>query len=113
TCPVELSVAVVGRVVGGGDGPLDSDVGVWVTGAAHVDLEVAPKTSCTRLTGPANAGSSVISVQDATGWRVGDQLAIAPTEPTTVPGFSLHFDTPTITGISGTQITISPTLVYK
>ena len=110
---IQFIVPSESQFVGGGDVPLDSDVGFWVTGAGHVDLEGAPKTSWTRLTGTANAGSAVISVQAATGWRVGDELAIAPTEPTTVPDFSLHFDTPTITGISGTQITVSPALVYK
>src|SRR5436853_2199795 len=109
---IQFIVPSESQFVGGGDVPLDSDVGFWVAGAGHVDLEGAPKTSWTRLTGTANTGSSVISVQDATGWRVGDELAIAPTEPTTVPGFYLHFDTLTITGISGTQITISPALVY-
>src|SRR5207245_5038678 len=82
---IQFIVPSESQFVGGGDVPLDSDVGFWVTGAGHVDLEGAPKTSWTRLTGTANAGSAVISVQDATGWRVRDELVIALPEPTTVP----------------------------
>jgi hypothetical protein len=102
-----------GQFVGGGNVPLDSDVGLWVTGAGRVNLQGAPKTSWTHLTGTASAGSLVINVQDATGWHLQDQLAIAPTEPPTVPGFSQHFETPVIAAINGTQITLFSRLAYN
>lgn len=38
-----------------------------------------PATTATRLTAPLAAGSTTITVDSATGWAVGDTLAIAPT----------------------------------
>jgi hypothetical protein len=89
-----------------------TDIGFWVCGAAVVTLRGAAKTPWTHLTGSVNAGSTQIAVQDATGWRTGDQIAVAPSEPPTVTNFYDHFDVVTVQGVSGNTITVSPALTY-
>lgn len=56
------------RVVGGGNDPIPSDVGLWVVGSGVLDLAGTPKTAWNRT------GS------DRT-WRAGDELITAPTTP--------------------------------
>jgi hypothetical protein len=77
-----------------------NDVGVWVMHNGTVDWQGAPKTAWTRLTGAASAGSTSIQVQDATGWRVGDELVVTATSPNNVWAYSRR----TITSINGNTI---------
>jgi hypothetical protein len=71
--------------VGAGMNVVDTDVGLWVRGDGLLDIAGTSKTSWTRLQGGANAGNSSIRLQSApTGWRVGDEISIVPTEPPTV-----------------------------
>ena len=70
--------------VGGGMTPLDSDVGLWVTGAGQLDVEGSPKLAWARATGDVVAGATSVTL-DATpaGWRQGDEISIAPTKAPT------------------------------
>lgn len=69
------------RFVGGGMQVLDTDVGIWVTGNGFLDIAGAPKQAWTRATSSLAAGAQSISLAaDPVGWRVGDELAITPTE---------------------------------
>ncbi|HEY8544422.1 MAG TPA: right-handed parallel beta-helix repeat-containing protein, partial [Acidimicrobiales bacterium] len=92
--------------------PMAEDVGLWVLHDGVADLAGAPKTPWTRLTGGADKGATTITVQEAEGWQVGDEIVIAPTEPATVDEFWLHNDRTTITAISGTTVTLAEPLAH-
>ena len=100
------------QFVGGGMAVLASDTGLWVTGGCRLELEGSAKTSWTRLGTQAMAGATTVNVLAANGWRVNDELAIAPTESSTVPGAATHFDEVGITAISGTTVTLNRPLTY-
>ncbi|HVG16070.1 MAG TPA: PA14 domain-containing protein, partial [Chitinophagaceae bacterium] len=99
---------------GSGMSPLETDTGLWVIGAGKLDLAGSVKTSWTRTTDNLAAGSSSIRLQDIPGgWIAGDEISIAPTEPPSVgDNFSYGFDVRTITGISGSTISLSSGTTY-
>lgn len=70
-------------------------------------LGVVPTTTATRLTSSLSSGSSSITVDAATDWAVGDEIAIAPTQldQTQEEVFK-------ITAISGTTVTLNTTASY-
>jgi G8 domain len=80
--------------------------GVMHGGALH--LHGLSKTSWTQLNGTANVGATTINVLNASGWNVGDQIAIAPTdfEP-------LQDEKRTITAINGNTISFTQPLRYQ
>jgi hypothetical protein len=103
-----------GAYVGGGMTVLDSDVGLWVTGAGQLDLQGATRTGWTRLAGGVDAGANQITLSPApTGWQVGDELSIAPTAAPGTRNFSAQFDERTITAIDGATVTLSSPLTYS
>ncbi len=93
--------------VGGGMDVLTSDVGLWVMGAGQLDILGTSKTSWSNSSGSVGSGSTSISVQNATGWRTGDTISIAPTEPPTVGSAFTSFDESNISSISGTSVSLS------
>jgi hypothetical protein len=98
--------------VGGGEEVLASDVGLWIVGAGQLDAVGADKTPWTHLSAAVTAGATTFTVDDATGWRVGDLISITPTLPPSHSGSNLSwtaYDDRTITAISGNTITISST----
>jgi hypothetical protein len=66
--------------VGGGNVPLDSDVGLWVMGEGRLNAKGVEKTSWANAVGSISAGATTIEVEEANNWRVGDEVAISPTE---------------------------------
>jgi hypothetical protein len=92
--------------------PIATDVGLWVVGAGVLDARGTPKTPWTRLTRAARAGSRTITVGDATGWRVGDELVVTPTEPATVRSHWTHHDRRRITSIDGRTIVLDRPLAH-
>ena len=66
-----------------------------------------PSSVWTQLTAKAAAGATSISVANADGWAVGDELAIAPSFNS-----SFEYEKVTITAISGTTVSITPALSY-
>jgi hypothetical protein len=96
-----------GNFVGGHtDGPLDSDVGLWVIGAGMLDLFGSEKTAWTHLATEATAHATTITVDDATGWQAFDEVVITPTEPATVDGHWAHHDRRVVTAVAGNQVTL-------
>lgn len=69
-------------VVGGhASSPLPQDVGVWVVGGGVIEWEGTEKLSWTRVEGSPRAGDTVVHlVEVPTGWRVGDEVVIVPSE---------------------------------
>jgi hypothetical protein len=92
--------------------PIEQDVGLWVVEAGLLDGRGAEKTAWTHLSGAAEAGDSSIDVDDATGWRVGDEIVVTPTEPTTVEDHSLHHDRRTIKAVSRQRVTLDKPLQF-
>lgn len=116
---VEHKITFVGidetRFVGGhAHAPIDGDVGLWVTENGILDAAGSTKKSWTNLVDGVTKGSRKLVVRDATGWRVGDRIAITPTvAPDPNPKSDAHaraYDEVTITAISGTTITIDKAL---
>lgn len=105
-------------VVGGGDAVLTSDVGLWVRQGCRLDIAGQPKTSWTRLGNQVSAGATTVTVLAATGWQVGDELAIAPTVPPTVTTeryvpSAVQFDEVRITAINGLTVTLDRALTFS
>ncbi|HKE74822.1 MAG TPA: hypothetical protein VKB57_14470 [Acidimicrobiales bacterium] len=101
------------RFVGGhSHTPLATDVGLWVTGAGLLDAQGTRKTSWTRLTGAAERGDRTVTVAEAKGWRVGDEVVVTPTEPATVDEHWAHHDRTRITAIRGNRITLRDALEH-
>lgn len=92
--------------------PLATDVGLWVLGEGVVDLAGTPKTAWTHAVGPLEPGATTVDVVDATGWRVGDEIVVTPTEPTTVDGYAEHHDRRTIRAIRGNRVTLDRALAH-
>ena len=84
------------------------DMGTKVLGAmagGRIEIFGRPVRSWTRLSADAAAGATQISVDDASGWRVGDRLVVASgsSEPS-------QAEVRTITGLSGTQVSLNAPL---
>ncbi len=67
--------------VGGGLDVIDSDVGLWVMEDGQLLAEGQPRRGWSRVTHGISEGKRKITVEDASGWQVGDRIAIAPTMP--------------------------------
>src|SRR3989344_4551469 len=100
------------QYIGGGMQVLDTDVGLWTTGSGVLDIAGSAKTAWTRLQGSATAGNTSITLQTApTGWRVGDEISIVPTENPSVGSASWDgFEVRTISAISGNVVTLNSAL---
>ncbi|HEX2027871.1 MAG TPA: hypothetical protein VHF25_07705 [Nitriliruptorales bacterium] len=100
------------RFVGGDvSEPVASDVGLWIDDAGVWDAQGTPKTSWTRAVGGLPAGASRVDVQDATGWRPGDRIAIVPTLPPTDTRY-LSYDERAVTAVSGNSVTVDAPLSH-
>ena len=79
--------------------PYETDVGVWVLAGGALDLQGTRKRPWTHLSGAADAGASSITVADAAGWQIGDEIVVTPTEPTSVDGYAEHHDRRVVTTV--------------
>ena len=57
-------------------------------------------------------GDRSITVADAAGWQVGDEIVVTPTEPTTVGDHWVHHDRRTITSVDGNRIELDRGLEF-
>ncbi|WP_166437278.1 PA14 domain-containing protein [Niastella caeni] len=87
---------------GGGMDMLDSDIGLWVMEMGQLQLQGQEKTAWTNAIGAIAAGATTITVRDATGWRVGDELLITPTAAN-----ARNVDVRTITAIKGNTVSVN------
>lgn len=92
---------------------VDTDVGLWVVEEGVLDVQGAAKSSWTRLTEPASRGARQIVVEDATGWRVGDSLAITPTVGRSVDGYHEQSDRVVVTAVNGNRIGLDAALAHE
>lgn len=94
--------------VGGDGGDHHTDPGLMAHDAGVLDLAGAAKVPWARLTGAVVKGATTLTLdRDPTGWRVGDEVVVTPTEAPTVTGFSDHHEVRTVTAISGRIVTVA------
>ena len=83
---------------------LESDPGVWVTGTLRA--AGTPKKAWSKLVDGAGPGDPTFTVEDATGWRVGDRVVLTPTATLAEGGGSDEFDEGVIASVDGTTVTL-------
>ncbi len=99
------------RFVGGpSHAPLDSDVGLWLVGAGVLDAMGTEKSAWTHLAAAANPGAGSITVDDASGWQVGDEIVVTPTEAHDYGDHFKHHDRRTVRAVSGKTVTLDKAL---
>jgi hypothetical protein len=81
-----------------------TDVGLWVIDEGRLDVKGAPKASWTRLTGPVGAGAREITVEDAAGWRPGDEIAITATVPRAAEEYATQSDRAVVAAVRGNRV---------
>jgi hypothetical protein len=80
--------------VGGGEAPVDSDVGLWVVGAGRLDVAGTRKTPWAWAAGPVQAEARMlVTATPTSGWLPGDDLTVTPTAPPGSPDFGTYGDT--------------------
>lgn len=104
-----------------------NDVGLWVQGSGELDLQGEAKRAWTTLVGSAVRGAFSITVNDASGWKVGDEMVVVPTDtpnPSTLDWddakgaagemdpFALKFERRIITSVSGNTVSFNTPLAY-
>ncbi|WP_395293311.1 hypothetical protein ACF9IK_06715 [Kitasatospora hibisci] len=101
------------RFQGDGMKVVDTDVGLWVTGAGYLRLDGAAKTAWVRAAGELRAGATTVSLAaPPAGWRAGDELAVTPTGPPDEDGFSARYDLAVVRSVSGSTVTLEAPLRY-
>jgi G8 domain len=92
------------KYVGGGMTPLDSDVGLWVMDNGMLHLCGSERSGWARAAAPLAAGDKAVMLdRDPTGWQVGDELTITPSD-------TGGYETVHVTGISGRIVSIDTAL---
>jgi hypothetical protein len=91
---------------------LATDRGLWVLGTGVLDLAGTAKTAWTHAAGPLEAGATTLRVDDATGWKVGDEIVVTPTEPATVDDHVEHHDRRVIAAVDGNRVTLDQALAH-
>ena len=91
---------------------LDSDVGLWIMGDGVLTAAGAEKKAWSFLLEGAGPADATIEVENASGWRVGDRVALTPTAMRSEPDHHSQFDEATITAIEGNVITLGGALAF-
>lgn len=93
---------------GGGDVNMMTDPGVFVMGAGALDLVGTQRAAWTRATGDIAQGATSFTVADATGWKPGDSLVIAPSVTRSYAGANWWqaYDYATVASVAGSTVTV-------
>ncbi|MGH3118777.1 MAG: hypothetical protein ACRDQ2_17015, partial [Gaiellales bacterium] len=79
-----------------------------VMGRGKLDIRGASKLAWSRAAEGVPAASTTITLrQDPIGWRVGDEIVVTPTVPTTEADFSTAYDYATVRAVEGRVVTLS------
>lgn len=93
--------------VGGGEDPIDSDVGLWVMGRGLLDIAGARKTGWLRASSGLSSGAGEIVLErEPEGWRTGDEIVVVPTRAGDTTGFEVRV----IRGVDGAIVTLDDPL---
>ena len=82
-------------------GNVAAGIGVQSSGTGSVTLKGAPRNRWTRLNGAITAGATSATVDDATGWRVGDKIMFGTTQAYNA---TPRIDEVVLTSVSGNNI---------
>lgn len=85
---------------------LESDVGLWVMGDGVLSAAGTEMRSWGRLLDGAGPGDATFTVEDASGWRVGDRVVLTPTA-TLAEEDAWAFEESTIASIAGNVVTLA------
>lgn len=95
--------------VGGGEDPIDSDVGLWIVGRGRLDMAGTPKTGWLRASSQLDAGATEVTLEEAPqGWRAGDEIVVVPTRAGDMTGFEVR----TIRSLAGATMRLSSPLEH-
>lgn len=98
---------------GGGMEIIETDKGLWVRGDGMINISGNKKTEWINLEKAAHAGDSIITLNHIPqGWRIGDELCVAPTNPPSVKDHHKQFDVRKIVSITGSLVTLDEPLTY-
>ncbi|AUY48731.1 hypothetical protein [Streptomyces sp. CB01881] len=101
------------RFRGDGMKVVDTDVGLWVTGAGYLRLDGAARTAWVRAAGGLRAGDTTVTLAaPPAGWRPGDELAVTPTGPPDEDGSSTRYDLVVVRSVGGSGVTLEAPLKY-
>ncbi|MFA5170435.1 MAG: hypothetical protein WC426_02635 [Sulfuriferula sp.] len=93
--------------------PASAKYGLMTDNLAKVFHAGATRDPRARLTVAANAGDTSITVDNVSGWQVGDTVCISSTDPTNISGVDIRTIGNTISGASGAWIVpLSSALTY-
>jgi len=95
-------------VVGGGNVPLSTDPGLWVTDTGVMDCQGAARKTWLRATAGLTVGQTSFTVPAGHNWVNGDTLVFVPT----AAGTSTQYDERTINSVAGDTIGISSGLTF-
>lgn len=91
------------KFIGGGEDPIDSDVGLWVMGSGKLDLQGSQKTGWTNAMNGIAAGSASMTLRGPPeNWAVGDEIMLTPTA-----AGSSNFDVVSIRSVTSSTVGIS------
>lgn len=95
--------------VGEAEGPIDSDVGLWVMGRGRLDAVGTPRSGWLRTSDGLDAGATALTLESPpVGWEVGDEIVVVPTRAEDTTGFEVR----RISAVSGTQVTLNAPLEH-
>ncbi|NVB84824.1 MAG: hypothetical protein HOV81_41020, partial [Kofleriaceae bacterium] len=94
---------------------VDGDVGLWVMKSGKLAAAGQVKRAWSKLTASAGPGDPTFDVDDASGWKVGDRIALTPSAPLSVESeLRMTFDESTLAAVDGSSLTLAaaPAVVH-
>ncbi|MDC3958819.1 G8 domain-containing protein [Polyangium jinanense] len=86
---------------------VDGDIGLWVAGSGRLLAAGQEKRAWGRLTDGAGPADLTFTVDDASGWQVGDRVTLTPTVPRSAgETWASQFDEAKIAAVEGNTVTL-------
>jgi hypothetical protein len=85
---------------------VDSDTGLWVVDSGVVTAAGASKRAWSFLTDGTAPGDATFEVEDASGWKAGDRVALTPTAERSERDHAEQFDEAVVSAVSGNTVTL-------
>jgi hypothetical protein len=92
---------------------IEQDYGIWVLGNGVFSAAGEAKKAWSRLTESTAPGDATFTVEDATGWRAGDRVALTPTAQSSVADHFSQFDEVEIADIADGTVTLEAEPAYE
>ena len=108
--------SMAGVFGGGALEPLEvknTDIGLWIVDDGIVTAAGAEKKAWSFLTDGAGPGDSTFEVADASGWQVGDRIALTPTADRSQRDHYVQFDEAIVRTVDGNVVTLDTAPVFE